>query len=154
VKRTSGRRLTATPFHAASMAAIHAVSFAPDERWGAEAILAQLLLPGGFGLVDPAGGMLLARVAADEAEILTLAVVPAARRSGIGRGLLEAAAVRAAAAGARTMFLEVAENNSAAHSLYSTLGYRLVGRREKYYPDGAAALALACPLNRGAATDA
>ena len=59
-----------------------------DEAWSAAAIAAQLALPGTFGLIDPAGGMVLARVAADEAEILALAVAPPARRQGRGAALL------------------------------------------------------------------
>ena len=54
-------------------------------------MLLQLELPATFGLIHPLGGMILGRVAADEAEILTLAVAPAQRRRGIGSALLRAA---------------------------------------------------------------
>ena len=69
----------ATPAHAAAMAAIHATSYPPRERWGADAMELQLGLPGAFGLIDPEGGLILARQVADEAEILTLAVTPGLR---------------------------------------------------------------------------
>ena len=57
-----------------------------------------------------------ARVAADEAEVLTLAVAPAARRQGLGAALLETALLAAAAAGAGAMFLEVSTGNAAARA--------------------------------------
>ena len=103
----------ARPAHADVMAAVHAAAMPDGDAWNAAAIAALLALPGTFGLVDPAGGMVLARVAADEAEILTLAVAPPARRHGSGAALLAAAEAGAAEAGARTMYLEVAEHNHA-----------------------------------------
>ncbi|OJY65684.1 MAG: ribosomal-protein-alanine acetyltransferase [Rhodospirillales bacterium 70-18] len=141
----------ATPLHAAALAAIHAASFPPRERWGADAMALQLGLPGAFGLIDPAGGMVLARVAADEAEILTLAVAPALRRQGRARALLEAAAARAARAGAAALFLEVSAANAAARALYESCGFARVGLRTRYYSDGADALVMRRPLSPGAA---
>jgi [ribosomal protein S18]-alanine N-acetyltransferase len=132
--------------HAVAMAAIHAEAF-PRGAWGPDAIAIQLALPGTFGLIAAEGGMILARTAAGEAEILTLAVVPAARRRGLGRMLLEAAGREAARRGARAMFLEVSSGNHAARSLYSTVGFAEVGRRARYYSDGADALILHAPLS-------
>ncbi len=127
------RLVAATPAHAPAMAAIHAAAFAPSERWGTDAMAIQVALPGAFGFIDPDGAMVLARVAADEAEILTLATAPTLRRQGRGRELLAAAQASAAGAGARTMFLEVSETNDAARGLYAAMGYREVGRRPRYY---------------------
>jgi ribosomal-protein-alanine N-acetyltransferase len=90
--------------------------------------------------------MLLARVTADEAEILTLAVAPPARRGGIGAALLASAMQRAAAAGAVAMFLEVASGNLPAQSLYEKAGFVRVGRRARYYPNGGDALVLRADL--------
>ena len=132
--------------HAPAMAAIHAASFPPRERWGADAMRLQLDLPGAFGLIDARGGFLLARVAADEAEILTIAVEPAARRAGLGAILLAAALVEARARGAVAMFLEVAAANTAARALYAGAGFREVGTRPNYYPGGASALVLRTEL--------
>jgi len=134
------------PAHAAVLAAIHEAAFPPAERWGPEAIALQLGLPGYHGLYHPAGGMVLLRAAADEAEILTLAVVPAARRQGVGAGLLGAAMRAAAAHGARALFLEVATTNRPALSLYRRLGFAEVGRRSRYYADGADALVMKARL--------
>jgi len=75
----------------------------------------------------------MARVAADEAEILTLAVEPAARRKGMASALLAEAARRAREQGAAAMFLEVSTANRAARALYERLGFTTVGRRKSYY---------------------
>jgi ribosomal-protein-alanine N-acetyltransferase len=79
-------------------------------------------------------GFVLVRVAADEAEILTLAVVPDGRRAGRGRALMSAAEAYAVEKGALEIFLEVAEDNAPALNLYAGLGYAAVGRRPAYYP--------------------
>jgi ribosomal-protein-alanine N-acetyltransferase len=123
-------------------AALHARAFAPGEAWGAQAIALMLDLPGCFGILRPAAGFVLARVAADEAEILTLAVVPEARRAGLGGTLLAEAMAAAALRGAGTMFLEVSESNRPARALYGAAGFAEVGRRRRYYADGSDALVL------------
>jgi ribosomal-protein-alanine N-acetyltransferase len=133
------------------MAAIHAASFPPAEQWNEAAIAAQLGLPGTFGLLDPAGGMVLVRTVLDEAEILTIAVHPASRRQGRGGALLAAAEARAAACGAATMYLEVAENNAAARGIYEAAGYVPAGRRRRYYPGGVDALVMRRGLTGAAA---
>jgi len=143
-----------TPSHATAMAEIHAAAFPLGERWGVDAIALQLAQAGAFGLIDPAGGMLLARVAADEGEILTLAVVPAARRQGRALALLSAAMARARDAGVRTLFLEVNADNAPAKALYARVGFVEVARRPRYYASGADALALQFDFSAVAATDA
>jgi ribosomal-protein-alanine N-acetyltransferase len=145
----------ATGADAAAMAALHAASF--DEPWGTGEFLALLDGPGAFAqLVREPGtgavaGFILARAIADEAEVLTLAVDPAHRRAGAGRALVEAAAIVAAAAGARALFLEVASDNDAALALYRAAGFAEVGQRPAYYRRGAGAvdaLVLRRDLNR------
>lgn len=128
--------------HAAALAAQHAAAFPPADRWDAATWRTLLAQPGVFGLIAAEGGAILAQVAADEAEILTLAVHPWARRQGLGRALLAAAEQAAATAGAGTMFLEVASGNVAARGLYAAAGYVEIGRRRRYYPDGDDALVL------------
>jgi len=78
-------------------------------------------------------GYVVAHDAADEGEILNLAVVPARHRSGIGRALVERVLTELAARGARRVFLEVRESNAGARALYASLGFREVGRRPRYY---------------------
>jgi ribosomal-protein-alanine N-acetyltransferase len=131
-----------THAHAAALAAIHAAAFPPSECWGEDAISLQLALPGAFGLLDPRGGMLLARVAADDAEVLTLAVAPSVRRQGVATRLLSAAVTEARGCGATAVFLEVATTNLAAQALYRRAGLVEVGRRRRYYADGSDGIVL------------
>jgi ribosomal-protein-alanine N-acetyltransferase len=130
----------------ALLAVLHAASF-PDP-WDAAAITALLATPGTLAFHHP-DGFVLARIAGDEAEILTLAVMPAVRGRGLGRALLQAAINRAQALGAVTMFLEVGVDNPAALALYSGLGFTKVGVRKAYYAaEGGSgdALVLGLPL--------
>ncbi len=78
-------------------------------------------------------GFVLARAAGGECEIITICVLADARRQGAASGLVRAATGEAAARGAVRVFLEVAENNDAALSLYSAEGFEPVGRRKGYY---------------------
>lgn len=132
----------ATPTVAPALAVLHAAAFPRGQAWGADAIAVTLGLPGAFGHWREGVGLVLARVAADEAEILTLAVVPGRRRQGWGGRLLAAAAGQAAAAGARALFLEVAADNGPARALYAAAGFTPVGRRPGYYADGGDAIVL------------
>jgi ribosomal-protein-alanine N-acetyltransferase len=139
----SGTAITrAGPLHATVLSAIHARAFPDDECWDAHIIAGQLSQPGVFGLIDMRGGMILARLAADEAEVLTVAVVPERRQQGLGANLVNAAAEEARRRGAARLFLEVSTRNPAARGLYQRLGFIQVGRRRAYYADGSDALVL------------
>lgn len=131
---------------AQALAAIHAACFSAREAWGPDAIGLQLAMPGAFGFVAGSAGMILARVAADEAEVLTLAVLPDARRQGAGEALLGAVMAEARRRGAAAITLEVAVDNIAARVLYERAGFAEVGRRPRYYADGADALVLQAAL--------
>lgn len=78
-------------------------------------------------------GFILSRVAADEAEVLTIVVAAARRRNGIGRTLVESHLARLRNVQVKTLFLEVGEDNLAARKLYAGLGFVEVGRRKNYY---------------------
>jgi ribosomal-protein-alanine N-acetyltransferase len=82
---------------------------------------------------DGVAGYVIAQDAADEGEILNLAVVPARHRAGIGRALVEHALAALGKRGAERVFLEVRESNAAARALYRVLGFQEVGRRSRYY---------------------
>jgi len=137
----------ATRAHVAPLAAIHAMAFPPHEAWGEDAIALQLAMPGVLGLLHARGGMILIRVTEDEAEVLTLAVAPEARRQGVAGALLAAAMAAARAQAARTMVLEVAIGNAAARALYERAGFVEAGRRPRYYADGGDALILRARLS-------
>jgi [ribosomal protein S18]-alanine N-acetyltransferase len=119
----------------APLAAIHAACF-PDP-WDAKALADLLATPGTFAFAD-AGGFILARAAAGEAEILTLAAAPAVRRHGLATSLVRAAASHAQQLGAEALFLEVAAGNDAARALYMSLGFTEAGWRKGYYTAGRA----------------
>ncbi|MBO9710401.1 MAG: GNAT family N-acetyltransferase [Caulobacter sp.] len=126
-----------------TLADLHDRAF--DRPWSAEEFETLLQGPGAFAVLGEAGepeearGFILCRAVAGEAEILTVAVDPAARRRGWGAGLVEMAAVIAKEAGAFDLFLEVAADNTAAIALYAATGFDRVGLRKGYYPhpDGA-----------------
>jgi ribosomal-protein-alanine N-acetyltransferase len=126
----------------APLAALHALCF--ERAWDAATLSDMLAGPGAFAFVHD-DGFVLARTAADEAEILALAVRPQARGKGLGRALLQAAINKARALGATTMFLEVGADNPHALALYAGLGFAKAGTRKAYY-EGRDALVLRLPL--------
>ena len=115
------------------------MAFAPlgERVWTRQDMAELLASPGAVGWVvqsaERAIGFALCRVAADEAELLTIAVDPEERRRGAGRGLLMAVVDHARTAGARSLFLEVRADNPAALSLYGKAGLQAVGQRKSYY---------------------
>jgi ribosomal-protein-alanine N-acetyltransferase len=116
--------------------ALHAQSGLP-ERWTAATFLELLALPGVGGLLahvdDEPAGLVLWRIAADEAEILTICVLPDRRRQGIGRALLDETAATLGRGGAARLFLEVAAGNGPALALYERQGFIRAGLRRAYY---------------------
>lgn len=131
------------------LALLHDEAFAGDahgEVWNAQSFRELLAMPGALCLLaltgDQPAGFLLLRIAADEAEIITLGVRPRLRRLGVAAALLREGFARLAGAGASRCFLEVAEANAAAGALYAGLGFRAVGRRTGYYAAGGDALVM------------
>jgi ribosomal-protein-alanine N-acetyltransferase len=78
-------------------------------------------------------GFAVSRMAADEAEILSIAIAPGQRGRGLSRQLLMTHLGHLAGRGVRTVFLEVEENNQPARRLYDRAGFTIAGRRERYY---------------------
>lgn len=125
------------------LADLHEKAF--DRPWSPTEFEALFNSPGVFAVLGGSGepeaprGFILCRAIAGEAEILTIAVDPAARRRGWGAALVEMAAGIATEAKAFDLFLEVAADNLAAIGLYKATGFSQVGLRKGYYPhpDGA-----------------
>lgn len=115
-----------------AMAALHARVFTTPRPWSSTEFSSLLAGEGVFVLGD-AQGFVMGRAIAGEAEILTLAVAPEARRQGIARKLMAGFSTEAIKNGAITAFLEVADTNSAAISLYLSNGYVISGRRRRYF---------------------
>lgn len=134
-------------------AAVHAAAFA--HPWPEDAIAALLSDASTIGsaALDPSTnqlrGFALSRLAADEAEVLTVAVDPAWRNRGVGRDLMREHLQRATLAGARALFLEVDAGNSPAVALYARFHFVKVGERRGYYrrDDGKPATALVMRRN-------
>ena len=130
---------TATTADAATLARLAAASFDPrfGEGWSGQQIVSTLSQPYAWGelalLHGKPCGFSLCRIAADEAELLLVAVEPDARGSGIGSALIESAGRNAAGRGASCIHLEMRENNEAAARLYRRFGFKGVGRRPRYY---------------------
>jgi ribosomal-protein-alanine N-acetyltransferase len=134
----------ATPRDTASLAALHAASFS---RGWSESEFEQLLTDRTV-VCDRAEsgrrnvGFIVSRRAADEAEILSVAVARAWQGRGLARRLLDLHLRRLAGLRLRAVFLEVDEDNKPARRLYARAGFREVGRRPGYYSGGKSALVL------------
>jgi len=118
-----------------AVAALHACCF--EEAWRPELIGQIASAPGGFGLLwrseDVPLGFVLGRTNRARAEVLSLGVAPAARECGIARALMTEAIDWVSRRGHRALYLEVAEDNTAAQRLYRALGFAPIGRRPGYY---------------------
>lgn len=116
------------------LSALHSGSF--PKPWTGGAFANLLEQPGVVAWIcqntEPSG-FILVRAAADEAEILTIAVMPEQRRRGLGELLLNTARHALRAAGAQRLFLEVSADNLAALRLYQKIGFAQFGTRASYY---------------------
>lgn len=119
----------------ALLARLHGECFA--EGWTAEGFRSLLDNPGAFALIDDsASGFIVIQVAADQSEVLTLGVRPAARRRGLAKQLVDTAVNCALERGANCIFLEVDCANNQAIALYNGCGFAVAGRRPGYYQYG------------------
>ena len=137
--RAQPRLAPAAPQDAVAMAALHAKAF--QRGWGENEFERLLAEPNILADRATVGRDLIAfslsRLAADEAEILSIAVAPAWRRRGLAARLLELHLRRLAGRGVARLFLEVDESNIAARRLYARVHFRDVGRRPAYYAGAA-----------------
>ena len=80
-------------------------------------------------------GFLVGRAVLDEWEIENIAVLPEARRRGLGSRLLNEFLARVEGESGTSVYLEVRESNRAARQLYQKWGFSEAGRRKNYYND-------------------
>ncbi|MDM7984981.1 MAG: ribosomal protein S18-alanine N-acetyltransferase [Maricaulis sp.] len=117
------------------MAALHAKCF--DQPWPASEFASLLSMPStlAFAIQQDARhlALVLVRIAADEAEILTIGVDPDFRGKRLGLAVLDRAERAVSESGAISMFLEVNQHNDPARALYTRAGYSEIGRRPRYY---------------------
>jgi len=116
-----------------------------DPRWGEawtrNQVIGILAVPGVWLTIAELGGQAvgfaLTRGVLDEAELLLLAVIPDARRRGVGAALLRGVLADCAARKISAVHLEVRAGNDAM-KLYSSSGFSKIGERRDYYrgPDG------------------
>lgn len=131
VQRVDAEHLLATTL----LAELHGESF--ESPWSRDEFTTLLAVPRTAALIISHGGeptgFGLYRQAADEAEILTLAMRPLFRRRGLGRSLMREIESELKGSGTHSLFLEVAASNAAARALYARVGFREAGRRKDYY---------------------
>ena len=121
----------------AELATLHGLCFTTPRPWSALEITAMLDSDHTFLLTAP-DAFLIGRAVAGEAELLTLAVAPDARRQGTATHLVVQFLKQSRARNATDAFLEVAANNTPAIALYTAAGFAKTGLRRAYYtqPDG------------------
>lgn len=144
-------RIKPSPSHVARIMAVMEDAFDPafGEAWNTRQINDALTMPSTRGLVidpsgdhipddspidqaNPAAGFVLTRKAADEEELLLIAVVPQFRRMGLGESLIHKLFEHARQSGTRHIFLEMRRGNPAVH-LYEKVGFKPIGKRPDYY---------------------
>jgi ribosomal-protein-alanine N-acetyltransferase len=130
------------------LSALHGQCF--DTAWTPEMLRATCASPSATTLIaenrGEACGFIQAQTAADEAEILTLCVLPILRRHGLAMFLLGGLLADLKVRGIKKLFLEVAAGNSAALGLYTRAGFKETGRRKSYYANGADAITMTLVL--------
>lgn len=89
-------------------------------------------IPEGPGAMSEPAGFVLTRHVLDEEELLLIAVVPEARRRGVGAALIAQLFAIARTRGTTRIFLEMRRGNPAVH-LYSKFGFAPIGERRNYY---------------------
>lgn len=119
-----------TAFHADIVAELHRTGF--EEHWSPKAFADLITLPASFGFLalkdDQPVGFILCQGDDVEAEIITIATHPDARRTGVAHQLVSTIGTKT-----QRLFLEVAEDNPGAIAFYEQMGFTTVGRRKNYY---------------------
>ena len=134
---TNIRAIQGRAEHAEILGTLHGTGF--SDPWSSEEFATLLGQPGVAAWISEStepNGFILVRAAADEAEILTLTVLPERRKTGIGALLLRTACEVLRASGTKQIFLEVSAKNAAAIALYQTAGFAQRGMRPAYYGGG------------------
>ncbi len=122
-----------------ALASLMARAFDPQygEGWTGGQLLGTLAMSGTRSelvVVDGApAGFTLLRFAADDCELLLIAVDPSRFGQGIGKELLQRSVEHAKQLGAQHMFLEVRSSNNPARRLYERSGFTCIGQRKDYY---------------------
>lgn len=122
--------MTDQPPLAETLAALHAASF--PRGWSAQEFDSLLANPS-YTIITSDHGFALLQIIPPEAELITISILPTARKQGHGRALLRQALDAAQSASVTSIFLDVDATNTAALSLYRSAGFAEIGRRAGYY---------------------
>jgi len=114
------------------LADIHAACFTVPRPWS-RAEFSQLLQDRQIAIISSQTGFALGRAIADEAELMSIAVLPTARRQGMARDLMQRFEQLVSERGVTQIFLEVGADNAPAQSLYNACGFQQSARRAGYY---------------------
>jgi len=143
---------TAAPDDLAAIMRLERETF-PTDAWSEPMLRDEISSPHGRYVVDAEAGRLLgyggvrAVAGAPDADIQTIAVAAEARGRGRGRALLRELLATARVRGARSVFLEVRDDNPNATALYASEGFAQIGRRPRYYqPDDVDAIVMKLDL--------
>lgn len=116
---------------AEALTAIHRACF--PHYWNLDAFNDFFSVEGTHALLIEDAAMVVYRVQHEQADIITIAVLPDHRRQGLAKALMEQALAHIRTLGATTLFLDVEEGNTAATQLYQGLGFKENRRRKLYY---------------------
>ena len=121
--------------HVAQVAALEELCFSAP--WSEASVAGELDNPLSVWLVCEDQGRVLGYVGSqtvlEESDMMNIAVLPEARRAGIGEWLILSLIELLKDRGSRSLALEVRASNTPAISLYKKLGFLQVGRRPNYY---------------------
>ncbi len=121
--------------HVAAIAALERICF--SDPWSENSIRSELSNPLSLWLAAESDGVLIGYIGSQsvlgEADMMNVAVAPAARRQGVARALVEQLIGRLSERNVTSLALEVRVSNDAARALYDSLGFVPVGRRKNYY---------------------
>jgi len=132
--------LVVRPASAGDVATIFALALSRPftAKWTATALLEELARPDSIFLVAPGRGYAFARVVDGDCRLLDIAA--SSDGGGFGRALLAELSRAAKARGCAKISFEVSAANARALSFYEKAGAEVVGRRPKFYYDGADAV--------------
>lgn len=135
----SNHRVIVRPAVAEDIDEVSAIESGSLSLWKRDFFVQELQTPNSLFLVaeidETVAGYLVARRVFDEAEILSIAVAPPRRKSGIGTRLFRRLDELLSPSSGISVYLEVREMNGAAREFYKSLRFREIGRRRQYYND-------------------
>ena len=152
IKSSAACITEATAADAGALAALYAEALPPG--WPANELANACSDPSRAVLKATEGahlhGIIILQFAADEAEILAIAVAKHRRRLGYAASLIRRGISACQDRIMSCIYLEVAESNIPARGLYEKFGFLVIGGRENYYRSSSSAFETALIMRRDA----